>query len=409
MHDDITAAHEAQAREIFFEGIDHFEAQRLDQARACFERCLALTPGRPSALGNLGITLFQLGQQREAIDLLQQATAADSALREAWGFLGLAHEAEGAWQPALDALARSLALSDRSSTLRFSQGRCLMRLGRSQEALQAFDHAVAIDPAFTAAWSVRGSLLREMRQFDAAAQSFEQAMALGADPELHAYYLASVRSGEAAAPAKPPRRYVEALFDEYAAEFRGHVVDKLGYRGHEELLRPLIASGRRFGTALDLGCGTGLCAPLLQQCCERIVGVDLSAKMLEQAARLGLYHELVHADLGEFLAGTEHRADLVVAADVLIYVGEPSSVFASIARALTPGGVFAFTIELATDGADLQLLPSLRFAHSESAVRRLAAQCRLGVEVLRTAPIRFEQTTPVQGLYVHLRKEPAPS
>ena len=257
---------------------------------------------------------------------------------------------------------------------------------------------------------MRGGLLREMRQFDAAAQSYEKALALGADPELHAYYLASVR----AAAMRPPRKRRAVMSRRCSTttrrEFQGHVVDKLGYRGHEELLRPLIASGRAPSpSALDLGCGTGLCAPLLQQCCDSIVGVDLSAKMLEQAARLGLYRELVHADLSEFLADSERRADLVVAADVLIYVGELSPVFASIARLLTTGGVFAFTIELPTNGEDLQLLPSLRYAHSESAVRRLAAQCGLSVEALRAAPIRFEQTTPVQGLYVRLRKDPAPS
>ena len=46
-----------QARKHFFEGIAHFEGRRFEQARACFESSLALAPGRPSVLGNLGITL----------------------------------------------------------------------------------------------------------------------------------------------------------------------------------------------------------------------------------------------------------------------------------------------------------------------------------------------------------------
>jgi predicted TPR repeat methyltransferase len=392
-----------QSRAIFLEGIGHFEAGRLDEARAAFERCLVLTPDRPSVLGNLGITLFHLGQAREALPWLQQATAADPAFSDAWACLGLAHEALGHWAAAAEALATAIGQSDRSARWRVSHGQCLMRLGRAPQALAALDRALQLDPSFAAAWSTRGSLLREMQRPDAAAESFERAIAHGADRELHAYYLAAVRSGSTTVPATAPRQYVEALFDDYAAEFQGHVVQALGYRGHEVLLQPIVASGRRFRAALDLGCGTGLCAALLRTCCEVVDGVDISGRMLEQARRLGIYRELVHADLADFLAAASQRAELVVAADVLIYVGELAGVFDGVARILEPGGLFAFSIELPTDGSDLQLLPSLRYAHSERSVRRLAAQHGFEVDHLQAAPIRHEQSKPVPGLYLHLR------
>ena len=208
-------------------------------------------------------------------------------------------------------------------------------------------------------------------------------------------------------PAAAPRSYVEALFDDYAADFQGHLVDTLGYRGYEVLLRPVIESGERFRYALDLGCGTGLCAPLLRPCTDVIDGIDLSSEMLKQAEKLGIYRELIHADLVEFLAGTQRRVDLIVAADVLAYVGDLSSIFRSIARILEPDGLFAFTVELATSGEDCHLRPSLRYAHSENYIRRLAAQCRIDVTNLLTAPIRHEQSAPVQGLYIYLRRRSA--
>lgn len=391
-----------QSRELFFTGVGHFEAGRLLQARASFVNCLALTPERASVHGNLGITLFYLGLPRESVAHLQKATAGDPEHREAWACLGLAHDANGNWQLAIDALTRALGLSDRSPALWFSKGQCLMRLGRMNEALQAFDRSVDIDPTFAAAWSARGGLLREMHQLEEAAKSFEKALALGADLELNAYYLASVRGVNA--PATAPRHYVEALFDDYAADFQSHLVEKLGYRGYEVLLRPVIESGERFHSALDLGCGTGLCAALIQTCVDTIDGIDISSEMLEQAEKLGIYRELLHEDLAEFLARTQGRADLVIAADVLIYVGELSSIFQSIGRILEPGGLFAFTVELTTNDKDCHLLPSLRYAHSESYLRRLAAQCGLQCDDLRIAPIRYEQSVQVQGLYAYLRK-----
>lgn len=398
----------ARSRATFFEGIEHFEAGRLPEARACFERCQALTPGRPSVLGNLGVTLLRLGHPREALPLLQQATAGEPGFADAWVGLGLAHEAQGDWAAAVPALQRALDLvpsGERTAALHLSLGRCLMRLGRPQDALQALDRAVATDPALADAWSLRGGLLRELHQLDAAAHSYEQAIAHGADRELHAYYLASVRGGRAEPPAHAPRQYVESLFDDYAADFQGHLVQQLGYRGHEVLLQPIVDSGRRFRHALDLGCGTGLCGTLLKPVCDAVDGVDLSGAMLAQARKLGLYRELVQADIGPFLAGASQRMDLVVAADVMIYVGELSGVLRDVARLLESGGLFAFTVELPSNGEqELQLLPSLRYAHSEGYVRRLAAQSGLHADDLRPAPIRHEHGQPVPGLCVRLRK-----
>jgi predicted TPR repeat methyltransferase len=398
---------QTQSREVFFQGVEHFEAGRLTDARACFERCQALTPDRPSVLGNLGVTLFRLGHAREALPLLQQATEGEPGFADAWACLGLAHEALGEWASAVPALQHALSLLpiERSALLQLALGQCLMRLGKLKDALPALDRAVAADPTLADAWSQRGGLLRELHQLDAAAHSYEQALAHGADRELHAYYLASVRgSATTAPPARPPRQYVEGLFDDYAAEFAGHVVEHLGYRAHETLLAPIVASGRRFRHALDLGCGTGLCAPSLAPVCEAIDGVDLSAAMLAQTRKLGLYRELVHADIVEFLAAATQRVDLVVAADVMIYVGELSGVFRDVARLLEPDGLFAFTAELPThEGQELQLLPSLRYAHGEAYVRRLAADAGLQVQEIRAAPIRHEQGRPVPGLYVTLR------
>lgn len=401
----LTPAHE-QSRVLFFQGIEHFQAGRLEDARACFDRCQALTPDRPSVLGNLGVTLFRLGHVREALPLLQQATAGEPQFGDAWAALGLAHESQGDWDAAVAALGEALAIVPPSPALWLSLGRSQARLGRNADALHALDRALALDATLADAWSLRGSLQRELQQFDAAAQSYEQAIAHGADRELHAYYLAAVRSdARAAPPPHAPRQYVQALFDDYAADFQGHLVQQLGYRGHEVLLKPLVDSGRRFAHAIDLGCGTGLCGTLLKPLCDTLDGVDLSGAMLEQAKTLGVYRALVQADVAEHLAAAPPAsADLVVAADVLIYVGDPALLFQAAARVLRPGGLFAFTIELPTDGQDLQLLPSLRYAHSEALVRRLAAACGLALDDLRAAPIRHEQGAPVAGLYVTLRQ-----
>src|SRR6202012_4484032 len=73
---------------------------------------------------------------------------------------------------------------------------------------------------------------------------------------------------------------------------------------------------------LDLGCGTGLCGPLLRPWAARLVGVDLSPKMLSKAAARGVYDQLNCAELTQWLAEEAQPFDVIVCADVLCYFGD---------------------------------------------------------------------------------------
>lgn len=389
-----------QARRQFFEGIAHFEKRRFAEALACFEASLALAPGRPSVLGNLGTTLFHLGRAQEAVHPLQQATAADPANADAWLGLGLSRFALGDWAAAEEALARGLALVPQRLDLWLALSQSRLRQNKVDAALQALERALAVDSAFAPAWSGRGDLLRELHRLEEAAACFEKAIAHGGDAELNRFYLASVR-GETG-PAAPPRLYVEGLFDGYAQDYEDHMVGQLQYRGHETLLQPLLRAGRRFGEALDLGCGTGLCAALIRPLADAVDGVDVSGAMVEQARRSGLYRALHHIDLAQHLAQTTQRYDLVLAADVFIYVGALEEVFRAVRRVLRPGGRFAFSVELAGPGKGVVLLPSLRYAHAADYVRKLAAESGFAVDAFHEGTLRHDQRQPVAGGFFYL-------
>jgi predicted TPR repeat methyltransferase len=136
-------------------------------------------------------------------------------------------------------------------------------------------------------------------------------------------------------------------------------------------------------------------------------GVDVSRVMVAQATAGGAYRRVAHAELLPFLAETDEPADLIVAADVFIYVGAIDAVVSAAARRLAPGGVLAFSVEQADPGHDLQLRPSLRYAHGRSAIERLAASSGLGVRALWSAAIREDQGQPVMGWYALLQRAEA--
>ena len=171
---------------------------------------------------------------------------------------------------------------------------------------------------------------------------------------------------------------------------------------------------------LDLGCGTGLVGAALANlaaCATRsnavgggsqvlplawsLSGVDLSQRMLDVARRRGGYAALHCADIEGWLAQAPRaHFDLVVAADVFIYLGELSTVFAAVARCLKSGGGFAFSVE-SCDGADWRLLSSGRYAQSDAYIDRLAAENGFRTRHRVTTAIRRG----VQGRMIALGRE----
>lgn len=356
-----------QARTFFLEGVAHHQAGRLPLAEQKFAAALALAPGRPSVLTNLGIVRLALGKVDEALALLQEALAQEPDNVEALGHCGIA----------------------------------LAQLGHLPQALPLFDRALALDPGRVAAWTLRGNVLRELGRHDEAAASYRAALERGGDPELHRYYLAGLAAAQA--PQNAPRDYVQALFDGYAERFDAHVLESLHYQAPRLLLEPVARSGRRFDHALDLGCGTGLCGHYLRPIAQRLTGVDLSANMLQRAQGLGVYDALEQADVLEFLRGSHGRFDLVVAADVFIYVGALDGVFAELARVMPRQGRFCFSVE-ESQHEDLVLRPSLRYAHSEASLRALADRCGFSVPRIERGPVREDQGQPVGGLFVWMER-----
>lgn len=358
-----------RAKKLFIDGLGFFEAGRFEEAERCFVSSLALLPGRVSTLINLTATQLKLSRPQDALATAAQVLALEPENIDAW----------------------------------FHRATTLALLGRHGEALEACDKLLSLDPSLAPVWSRRGGLLRELDRLEEAAQAFERAIALGADPELNGYYLASVRG--ASAPATAPRSYVETLFDEYAGQFDEHLLQVLRYRAHEVLVQHLRRlAAREFASALDLGCGTGLCGPLVRPMVRRLAGVDLSGQMLQRSRTLGVYDELAQAELVEHLQSTAQRHDLVLAADVFIYVGDLAPVFAGVHAVMASGGVFCFSAELADDTQDFALQPSLRYAHSDRYLRELAARHGFDVIGIVPAPVREEQRESIAGLFVYLQR-----
>lgn len=142
------------------------------------------------------------------------------------------------------------------------------------------------------------------------------------------------------------RRAIRRIFDDTAARFAEHdFIYRRSFDGLMERLEPMQLSTERI---LDLGCGLGADSRALARRYRRarIVSADLSAAMLN-AARAKHFRILsrlseVQADAGKlpFASGS---FDLVVANQLLPWVGDIGPALNEIARVLRREGLFLCT------------------------------------------------------------------
>jgi predicted TPR repeat methyltransferase len=285
------------------------------------------------------------------------------------------------------------------------------RFAWARESLAAGDEAGAADlseqvlelaPDYAPAWFLLGEAREKLEQREGAIAAFRKAREY--DPaDRQGATLRLTRLGAQAASAMP-LGYLQALYDGYAPRFEQSLVGALGYRAPDLLLHAMRAHAgeRRFATMLDLGCGTGLAGATFRPHCEWLVGVELSSAMLAKARTKGLYDRLVESDISAFLANEAAqgaRNELIVAADVLIYVDALAPLVASAARVLAPSGLIAFDVET-HDGEGSILRDTLRFAHGAAQVRAALAAAGLRLVSLEAAVSRNEKGAPVPGLVV---------
>jgi predicted TPR repeat methyltransferase len=373
----------------------HYDAGRWREAADAFERALALEPRQADAWYRLGNARQELGDERGALACFEKTVDLEPAHAKAWNNVGVSREKLGEDAPAEAAYRRALEHDARLLPALRNLAQLCLRLGRTGEADDAHRKAMEI---------VSPSVLPHIKAAEAALASADYAAAerdLSAALELMpghpilGHMLAAVR-GEKSARASPA--YVSAMFDEFAGRF-DEELRSLGYHSPRRiagLVGPTLAA-RAPAQVVDLGCGTGLVGAELAPLGAHLVGIDLSEKMLERAAQTGAYARLVRGDIVEELERIDARSlDAVLAADVFVYLGDLEAIFAAATRSLSPGGVFAFTVEILADG-DFALLPSGRYAHSAAYLRRLAAGGRLLERSLDRIDLRRERERAIAG------------
>ena len=377
------------------------ELKRYDEALAAYDKAASWKPGLAEAWLGRGNIFYDLKRYDEALAAYDKALSTKPDLEGAWLGRGNVFYGLKRYDEAFAAYNKTLALNLDLAEAWHGRGNVLYALRRYDEALVSYDKALALKPNLANAWLNRGEALVELKRVQESIAAFRQALKFGGDSELTKYNLAAL--GAEPPPSASPERYIVDLFDSYAFNFDRELVDNLNY----QIPTLLVNTIKRFVSSntldiLDLGCGTGLVGECIRPFVRTLTGIDLSTKMLQKARQREIYDHLVCSELTKFLQTQDRRFDLVVAADVFIYIGDLSVVFREVRRALRDSGLFCFSVE-ATDESDFVLSNTRRYAHSIGCLEKLAEQYGFAIDIIEPQIIRREAGADVNGYLAILR------
>ena len=292
---------------------------------------------------------------------------------------------------------------------RYAWAEAALKEGDAAAAADLARQALEIAPGFAAGWFLLGQAEQALEHCEAAQAAFAEALRLDPEDSLGAgLRLAQLGAGEPDRAMSPA--YVRQLFDDYAIRFDRHLVKSLNYRApallHDSVRRTCSKRLRpfRFNEALDLGCGTGLAGEAFRAECGLLAGIDLSPEMVRRAEAKRIYDELAVGDGAAWLAmRNDASADLVLAADVFVYIADLAPIFAEVARVLRPAGLFAFTVQ-AHAGEGVALGEDARYAHGEPYLREFSARSGFAVALLETVSTRQDRGADVPGLILVLAR-----
>ena len=345
---------------------------------------------------------------------------------------GIICRAKGEYQNSLISYNKAIALDRKNPSFLNNRGNLYRDLGDLQKARKDYNDALKINPKYfdaiinliileqeeknyseaenlslkalqieqnrSEAYKLLAISQLNLKKNNLAIENFEKSQSLQFDIAVD-HQLAMLKDKEV---ETTPIEYIENTFDNYSKNFDTHLMKELEYRLPELISKKIKEKigKKEFKLVLDIGCGTGLCGEYLKNCSKKLIGVDISSKMLKRAEKKNIYNQLIKDDLIDYLEKTKNKYDLIIASDVFIYTGNISKVFNLIRKKLTDGAYFIFSTELFS-GNNFKILKTGRFAHSQEYIEEKCRENLFKIIYSDRIKIRKEKNKWIKGqLYI---------
>lgn len=381
-----------QQRGEFKEAISHYQFSIHDD------------PDHVDTYINLGAALISTGDIMDAIQQFNKALVLDPQNFEAHYNLGAIYlNAKNLEQ----ALIHYISLLDKHSSpeIYYNIGVIYMYQNRQSDAIGFLRQAIDYDNTYFDAHVNLGVCYLKIHDIAKAAEHYQIAHNIRPNNHEISYLLDALQQKNTQNSA--PKDFVRNLFDQYAPYFEKHLMEHLDYQSPQKLydaVCKIIPAHKTNLVILDLGCGTGLCGTLFKKSSKKLIGVDISPMMVNEAKSKNLYDEIIIEDIVHALDHLKQN-DLILAADVFGYIGDLDKIFSLAHAALNKEGIFAFTIEKQDDSinTDYHLEQTARFTHSAHYIQQLSKKYGFNIALQEEITLRKQNNTPLQGLLFILK------
>jgi predicted TPR repeat methyltransferase len=419
-------------------GTVYLGLQKVNEAIAWLYRAIEIAPEYIDAYYNLGLALTQHKDYKDAKQVYQKLLVLDAHHLAAQFQLAKLHLLEEDYTTALTLFLHIEKVQAHHFETQTNLAHCYLKLGKMQEAKIHYLKAHDLNSNDVQVLYNLGIVFMELGNLDFAIQYYQKGVL--ADPDnfaLHnnlgvaflaknhpAYALTHFKKALALIPHNQaieyvitmlsqdkrlqaaPSDYIKILFNSYADHYDQHLVTGLAYQipyfflsAFKKLKNPLINFH-----LLDLGCGTGLCGEAFNPYAKTMVGVDLSENMLAFSAQKNIYTELICDSIENYLIEDTRVFDVVIAGDVLVYMGELKQLFSLVHARLSQNGYFIFNTE-AGEADDFQMNQSGRFSHNKRYCDALIKASHFTLCSYECVPTRQQNSDAVMGHIYVLQKD----
>ena len=382
---------------------DLHENNRLGEAVKVYTQLLTYLPDSPLLHFNCGLALFELNFFTEADKHYKKASLLNPEDADIHYNTGLNNRRLQRNKDAVHSFQTAIELGDTTIDTLYNLALCHQDLQNFSEAARLYETVLEQSPEHQSSLNNFAYLCHKTGNIQKAENLYTRLLALNPEHKAARHMLNSL-SGCATESA--PLEYVEAVFDNYAQNFEQSLIEELQYNTPKGLWKRFC---KRFPTrtswnqCLDLGCGTGLAGEQFSSCCQKITGVDISKEMLAVAGQKRLYSRLIKDDILHFLQITNHFYDLIIAADVLTYMGNLENLFIRCFKTTADDGIFLFSVE-ESESKTFELKQTGRFGHSCQYIKKICFTTGWNILDCHLSKLRRDQGQWIRGQLYILQK-----
>jgi predicted TPR repeat methyltransferase len=391
-----------ELEKLFLKACELQENDRQRDAITIYEELERFIPESPLLHYNMGLARYDLSEFSKAETHYLIAGRVNPEDPDIHFNQGLNYRRLDRIRDAITSFTQAIKLGDTSLDSIYNLALCHQDLGELEKAAKLYDIALNKNPEHIATLNNYAYLCHKSADLKKAEKLYRKLVQLNPNHEAAQHMLNALVGRR---PDTAPLDYIKTIFDNYAENFEESLLKKLSYQAPMELWKQyniFFPESNRV-KCLDLGCGTGLAAEAFMPCCSNFTGVDLSDKILQVANSKNIYTKLVNNDIITFLEQDEDIYDLIIAADVFIYMGNLEALFKACFKQSTTNCVMCFSVET-TEEESFSLKDSGRFGHSPSYIEKLCKQTGWTILTSHNSQLRQDRTEWILGHLFILQK-----